>query len=178
MTNQNQLRLAVIGTSGSGKSTLAAAAARKLGIKHIEQDQLFWLPKWQMIPRDQFAEAVQKEISVDSWTICGNHSFLQEQIWERATHVVWLNYSLTTCLGRGFLRTIRRVFLREECCNGNREGFRHAFMSKNSILWWILTTHKSRGEQYRQAQRLGKFCNAQFLEFKRPVEADKWFRDL
>ncbi len=56
------MRLAVIGTSGSGKSTLAKDVAQKLGVKYIEQDQLFWLPNWQMVPKQQFASAVLKEI--------------------------------------------------------------------------------------------------------------------
>lgn len=172
------MRLAVIGTSGSGKSTLAKEVARRLGVKYIEQDKFFWLPSWQMVPKEQFAESVLQEISAESWTICGNHSFLQEKIWMRATHVIWLNYPLATCLARGLRRTVKRVFLRQECCNGNREGFRHAFLSKNSILWWILQTHNRRIEQYTSAKAEGKFDQLQFIEFKYPHEADEWLKTL
>lgn len=172
------MRLAVIGTSGTGKSTLARRVASKLGSKYIEQDKLFWLPNWQMTPRDQFAESILKETSAESWTICGNHSFVQEKIWARATHVVWLNYSLKTTLLRGFRRTAKRVFLRQECCNGNYESFRHAFLSKNSILWWIWTTHQQRIEQYVSAKREGKFDQLEFLEFKRPQEAEDWLKSV
>ena len=135
MTNSNQIRIAVIGTSGSGKSTLAKIAALKLKIDYIEQDQLFWLPNWQEVPKEQFQKAVLEKIPGDSWSICGNFSSHQENIWNRATHIIWLNYPLRIALARGFRRTLKRVFLKEECCNGNRESFRHAFMSKNSILW-------------------------------------------
>src|SRR4051812_37865091 len=93
-----KMRLAVIGTSGSGKSTLAKTVAQKLGVKFIEQDQLFWQPNWQMVPKEQFAASVSSEISAEAWTICGNHSSLQEEIWKRATHVVWLNYPLRISL--------------------------------------------------------------------------------
>lgn len=174
MTNKDQVRIAVIGTSGSGKSTLAKKIAAKLNIKYIEQDHLFWLPNWQEVSKEQFAKAVLGEISADSWSICGNHSTVQENIWGRATHVIWLNYPLRTSLLRGFQRTLRRVFLKEECCNGNREGFSHAFLSKNSILWWILKTNKKRNEKYSIAKEQGTFSKVNFLEFKNPREADRW----
>jgi hypothetical protein len=46
-------------------------------------------------------------------------------------------------------RTLRRTLLREELWNGNRERFREAFLSRDSLLWWALTTHRSRREKYQ-----------------------------
>lgn len=172
------MRLAVIGTSGAGKSTLAKKVSKKLSIKYIEQDKYYWLPNWQTVPIGRFMESIRKEISEESWTICGNHSNFQEEIWKRATHLVWLNYPLSLLLTRGLRRTIRRVFLKETCCNGNHEGFRHAFLSKNSILWWILTTYKDRIEKYENAKYVGKFNHLEFLEFKNPKETENWLKQI
>lgn len=172
------MRLAVIGTSGSGKSTLAKAVADKFNIPYIEQDALFWRPQWQEVPKDQFIVAVRAEVSADSWTICGNHGPARKEIWARATHIVWLNYPMWLALWRALLRSLRRVFLREECCNGNRETFFHAFMSTNSILWWIWKTHSRRRDQFEMAKASGAFAHVTFLEFKRPHEAADWLRGL
>jgi hypothetical protein len=38
-----------------------------------------------------------------------------------------------------FKRTIRRAWKREELWNGNRESFRLAFLSRDSLLLWGIT---------------------------------------
>ncbi len=44
----------VVGTSASGKTTFARQLAKKLGLIHIEMDDLFWLDNWQETPDDEF----------------------------------------------------------------------------------------------------------------------------
>ena len=36
----------VVGTSGSGKSIAAKEIAKLLSLKHVEIDDLLWLPNW------------------------------------------------------------------------------------------------------------------------------------
>lgn len=172
------MRLAVIGVSCSGKSTLAKNAAEKLKTKYIEQDALFWRPGWQTVPEDEFRASMRKELESESWTTCGNHSAAQEMIYKRATDIIWLNYSFPLVFARALRRTCLRVFLKQPCCNGNYEGFRHAFLSKDSILWWILKTYKMRVVQYKMAQNNGIFKNVNFREFRSPKEAEAWLKSL
>ena len=47
-------------------------------------------------------------------------------------------------------RTIRRVLTQEELYSGNRESLRMAFLSRESILWWVITTFHRRRKRYRQ----------------------------
>ncbi|MBL6991409.1 MAG: adenylate kinase [Bacteriovoracaceae bacterium] len=171
-------RISVVGTSCSGKSTLAQSIAHRLKIKYIEQDKLFWRPNWITANPQEFSSAMSQEIEATSWTVCGNHSLCRQKIWGRATHIVWLNYPFTTVFYRALKRTCRRVFLRQECCNGNFEGFRHAFLSKNSILWWVIKTYRPRKKQYRSMINDPQFSHIQFVEFKKPHEADRWLMDL
>lgn len=167
-------KIAVIGTSCSGKSTLAKSLASKLNIPYIEQDEVFWLPNWEHIPREVFAQKIDEMTNGPQWTICGNYSASQERIWEKVTHVIWLNYPLPVILWRALKRNSNRVIFREKCCNGNTENFRHAFLSKNSIFYWILTTHKQRVLRFNEAKRAGKFEGKVFLEFTRPKQTDEW----
>jgi len=169
------MRIAVIGTSCSGKSTLARNLGKKLNIHYIEQDRLFWQPGWIQTDKEEFRKKLLLELKRDSWTICGNHSTCREEVFSRATHVIWLNYSFPVIFYRALKRTVKRVFLREECCNGNHEGFRHAFLSTNSILWWVCKTYRLRKKQYCSLRDRTDFKDKTFFEFQSPREAEAWF---
>jgi adenylate kinase family enzyme len=93
-------------------------------------------------------------------------------------YFIWLNYPARIVWTRALKRTIGRVFLKKECCNGNVEGFRHAFMSKNSIFYWIFKTYKSRIKQYNDEKRSLSAKNIIFLEFKTPQEVNSWLKNL
>lgn len=169
-----ELRIAVIGTSCSGKSTLAQTLAKAAGIPYIEQDALFWNPGWTQVSQQEFASKMRIEISQSQWTVCGNHSHFQEHIFQRATHILWLNYLFPVIFFRALKRTFRRVFLKETCCNGNRESFAHAFLSTNSILWWIIKTYRKRIIHYTKLKNSAQVAHAEFLELRSPKEADNW----
>jgi adenylate kinase family enzyme len=172
------MRIAIIGTSATGKSSLAQAIAQKFKLKYIEQDRHYWLPGWQVTPKEQFFTSVVKEISEDSWVICGNYSSTQEEVWKRATHVIWLNFPLRTALSRGICRTFRRVLNNLECCNGNYESLRRVLRPKDSIIWYIFKSHRRLESHYTSSKLNGKFDHLIFLEFKSPTQAEKWLNAL
>ena len=60
---------------------------------------------------------------------------------ERADLVVWLDPPLPTVLRRLGARTVRRVRSGEELWGGNRETWRGAFFSRDSLFLWALKTH-------------------------------------
>ena len=173
-----RMRVSIVGTSCSGKSTLARCLAQKCRIKYIEQDRLFWRPGWIQTDREEFRANLLNEIQADDWTICGNHSACRDDVWSRSTHIIWLNYSFPTIFYRALKRTIKRVFWREECCNGNHEGFRHAFLSTDSILWWVIKTYRLRKRQYAALKDNPQFRHVQFIEFRNPKEAERWLHSF
>jgi adenylate kinase family enzyme len=172
------MRLSVVGTSCAGKTTLARAVAGKLGIKFIEQDRLFWRPGWEKAPKEEFRSAVLAEIEAEDWTICGNYSAVRNEVWKRATHIVWLNYGLPVVLWWWLKRTVPRIVTGEECCNGNRETFRSQFLSTESLIWWIFKTHWRNRAEYSKVKADRAHGSAKFLEFKGPREAAKWLSRL
>ena len=141
-------RFVVIGSSCSGKSTFSKALAASIDSKHIELDSLFWEPNWTEAEPDVFKGRVQSAISGETWIVDGNFSKLNEWLWPQADAMIWLDLPLATILSRFFRRSVRRSIRREELWNGCRESLKNSIFQKNSLLAWILKTHRRRTNQY------------------------------
>ena len=90
--------------------------------------------------------------------------------------MVWLNYSFPTVMFRAFRRTVRRAFSRERLWHGNQESFKRSFLSRDSILVWVITTFHRRRREYEEL-RLGEaHAHLFWIEFKRPSEAERYLR--
>jgi adenylate kinase family enzyme len=164
-------RVVVIGTSCVGKTTFARTLSRVLRFPHIELDTLYWQPNWIPRPLDEFRELVAKELSQDYWVADGNYSVERDLIWSRATTVIWLNYAFAVVFWRAVTRTLRRVLTQEELFSGNRESLRIAFFSRESILWWVLTTFHRRRKQYRVLFEKITSSQLVYVELRNPSEA-------
>ena len=144
------MRIIVIGTSCSGKSTAGRLLAEHLNEPWTDLDELWWNPNWIETPIDQFRGRVSELSEGTSWVISGSHTNSRDLLWHKATHIVWLDYSFPFVFWRAVKRTVRRVWTKEEICNGNYETFGKAFMSRDSILWWVITTFAMRRKDYRE----------------------------
>ena len=143
-------RVVVIGTSCVGKTTFAKSLARVLSFPHIELDALYWQPNWVPRPPDEFRALTAQALSQDYWVTDGNYSVVRDLVWSRATTVIWLNYAFPLILWRALTRTMRRVLTSTKNCSRptvNRCAM--AFFSRESILWWVITTFHRRRKQYR-----------------------------
>jgi len=171
-------RVIVIGSSCSGKTTLARRLAELLGSPHIKLDALHWGPDWSEVPRERFRAALEKRVEGDRWVVDGNYSAVRDIVWERATDAAWLNYRFHVVFGRALARTLRRIVLREELFNGNRESFRKAFLSRDSILLWVIRTFNRRRRNYRALFESGVFPNIRLIELRRPRDAGMLLANL
>jgi adenylate kinase family enzyme len=169
-------RVVVIGTSCSGKTTLARRIAKAAVARHVELDALFWGPDWAEASPDSFRAAVKEQTSHDRWVVDGNYSTVRDIVWSRATDAIWLDYSFRVVFGRALARTVRRVLLGEELFGGNRESFRNAFLSRGSILWWVITTFRRRRKEYRALFDSGAFPGLRMTALCRPKDADELIR--
>ncbi|MFQ6027838.1 MAG: adenylate kinase [Dehalococcoidia bacterium] len=166
-------RIAIVGSSCSGKTTLARQVAESLIIPHIELDALHWLPHWTERPDEEFRGLVRQAVAGDSWVADGNYLVAQDLVWGRATMVIWLNYSFRVVFQRALSRTVRRVFGKEELFSGNRESFRQAFLSRESIIWWVLTTYRARNRRYRAIFERREFPHLEVIELRNPKAANE-----
>lgn len=171
-------RIAVVGTSGSGKTTFSRALAARLGLPRIELDALYWEPGWTEADADVFRARVQSAITTDAWVCDGNYSAVRPLVLEPADTIVWLDLSLRTCLRRVIARTARRARTKEELWgSGNRESWRKQ-LSRDSLAWWVITTHRRRRREYAARFADPAFAGKTLLRFRAQAEADRWLASL
>lgn len=143
------MRIAIVGTTGSGKTTLAQQIAAAFGLSHIELDALHWGPGWQALTTSDpatFIDHVQSAIAADAWVADGNYSLVRDAIWQRATHVIWLDYPRVVVMQRVIWRSLLRSLGRTKLWGGNRENWRGWLDGDHPIYWAWRTWSKRRAE--------------------------------
>jgi adenylate kinase family enzyme len=165
-------RVVVIGSSCSGKSTFAELLASQRGCARIELDELYWGPSWTPKAQPEFRRLVEEAAAAESWVAAGNYSVARPALWPRATTIVWLNYGLPLLLCRGLRRTLSRSLGRTVLFHGNRESLRRSFMSRDSILLWIVTTFHRRRRDFAALRSSGEYRHLTWLEARNPAEAE------
>jgi adenylate kinase family enzyme len=146
-------RVSVVGTSGSGKSTLARQLAEILGVPHLELDAVHHQPGWEPLPTDEFRRIVAARAAASGWVIDGNYGRVRDLVWARADTVVWLDLPKRTVMRQVAWRTLRRVALRRELWNGNRERWRNFFTwnPEQSVISWAWHKHAADRAKYAAA---------------------------
>jgi adenylate kinase family enzyme len=162
-------RIVVVGTSGSGKTTFARQLAGLLNRTHIELDALHWGPNW--TARADFRELVSAAIGEDTWVVDGNYRAVRNDVWGRATAIVWLNYPFHVVFHRALARTVWRLVFREVLYAGNRETFRGAFLEGDGIPWWVIRTYRRRRREYRVVLSQPCFRHLELFELTSHAQA-------
>jgi len=169
-------RIVVVGSSCAGKSTLASRIAEARGVPCVCLDELHWLPGWTERSLDEFRPLVAEAVSGDAWVVDGNYGKVRDAIWPRATMIVWLNYSFFVVWSRALRRTVSRAITGEELYNGNRESFRQSFFSRESILWWVLTTFREHRRRYRALVDSDAYPHIEWIELRTPAAAERFLQ--
>jgi adenylate kinase family enzyme len=171
-------RVVVVGTSCCGKTLFARQLAQALGHPCVELDELYWAPNWTPKPEDEFRRLVAIAASAPRWVTDGNYSRLRELLWPRATTVVWLNYGFLTVLFRALQRTVRRIITNEELWHGNRESVVRSFLSRESILVWVIGTFHRRRKELEALRASGRYRHLSWVEFRRPSDAKLFLKAI
>ena len=177
-------RVVVIGSSGAGKTNLAAALAARLGVPHVELDSLFWGPNWTALggtPEGdaRFRARIVEATVGDGWVVDGNYSSVAPGVlWPRADTIVWLDYPLPLVFLRLLWRSIRRAATRELLWGTNRERFRELFLAKDSLLLYLLRTHRARRRRFSERLAQPHVAHATVVRLRSPAVADAWLRNL
>lgn len=140
----------MVGTSGSGKSTFAREFAELLNLPFYEMDQLFWKSDWHESSDNELFRKVHEVTSRSRWVLDGNYTRTIPVKWKQVQLVIWLDPFFLRTVLRVTKRTIYRSFTQEEICpgTGNRESLRKAFLSRDSIIWWAITTYRNNRKKY------------------------------
>lgn len=168
------LRAVIIGSSGSGKTTFSEALAQSCNVPHIELDSLYWGTDWTPVPLEQFQERALSAIQADGWVCDGNYPVLQHELLRGANLVVWLNLPFWVVFARVLLRSLQRIYSRRVLYSGNRETFRRTFLSRHSILVWVVTSYLRRKRRYRTLFEMRPVAGAAFVELRSPQEVHEF----
>jgi adenylate kinase family enzyme len=168
-------RVAVRGGTGSGKSTFARELAARLGVPYVELDALHHGPNWQEASAEELRASVVAALDDErGWVVDGNYDGkLGTLVLDRADLIVWLDLPLRVKFPRLLRRTVRRAWRREELWNGNRESFRLAFLSRESILLWLFRTHWSNRREWPP-----QFAGRELVRLRSPGEVSAWLSRL
>ena len=174
------MRIAVIGTSGAGKTTLSRRLSTRLGVPHIELDAINWQAGWRdLVLHDppEFVHRVSEVIRADAWVADGNYGLVRDQVWRRATHLIWLDYDRPLIMARVIRRSLLRAVLRTELWAGNRERWRQMLRPSHPIRWaWSNCARHSR--EYEERLRREEYAALVVLRLRRPAEAEGAIRFL
>jgi adenylate kinase family enzyme len=170
-------RVVVVGTSGSGKTTLAREVAGRLALPHVELDALHWGPGWTEPPVEEFRLRVEAALQGESWVADGNYGKVRDLVWGRAEMLVWLDYGLPLVMARLVRRTLRRVLVREELWNGNRERLREQF-TRDSLWLWALQSHRRHRREYPARFQRPEYCHLAVVRLRSPRAAARWLASL
>jgi adenylate kinase family enzyme len=163
-------RINVVGTSGSGKLTFARTLAAALELPYHEMDALHWKPNWQEASPEELVARVQEVTSGPKWVLDANYSRTTPQKWKHVQLVVWLDTSFVRTVARVTTRTIQRSITRQELWpgTGNRETLSKAFFSRDSVIWWSITTHGKNRRQYAAMMASPEYEHIRFLRLGSP----------
>ena len=164
----------VVGTSAAGKTTFARQLARQLGLAHIEMDDLFWLDDWQETPDDEFFRKLQSQMdqTKEGWVLDGNYSRTQDLKLKYVDTIIWLDYSFPL----NFYRSVKRAMIRATtqktlwASSNNRENFKTSFLSKDSIILWMIRHHAKNRKKYLKMMHDPKYQNIQFIRLTSPKQ--------
>jgi adenylate kinase family enzyme len=169
------MRIVVVGTSGAGKTTLARRIAALLELPHIELDAINWQPGWRDLTRhdpEEFVRRVNEAIEAEAWVVDGNYGPVRDRVWQRATHLVWLDYERPVIMARVISRTLVRAVLRNELWAGNRERWRQMLRPSHPIRWaWNTWERRRRETAERLAQ--SECTHLVVLRLRRPSEVQR-----
>jgi adenylate kinase family enzyme len=158
-------RINVVGTSGSGKTTFARKLTELLNLPCYEMDQLFWKSEWQESSEDELFRKVREVTCQPRWVLDGNYTRTIPVKWKQVQLVIWLDPSFVRTVLRVTKRTIYRSLTQQEIWpgTGNRESLRKAFLSKESIIWWAMSTYRNNRKKYSSIVSSPAYSHISFI---------------
>jgi adenylate kinase family enzyme len=125
-----------------------------------------------------FRRRVADAIAQERWALDGNYASVRDLTLARADTVIWLDYPMSVIFTRAFVRSLQRSITRERLWANNRESLRLMFLSRDSLLLWVIESWRRHRRDYPKLLR-GEACrHLRALRFRSQKETDAWLSQL
>jgi adenylate kinase family enzyme len=166
-------RVVVVGVSGNGKTTLGKRLAAKLDVPFVELDSLYHLPGWGEETTERFREKVEAVTAADGWVLDGFYRATVGDItMSRTDTVVWLDQPLPLVLTRLIRRAVRDIRTQRDLFNGNRQTWRMAFFTRESLVGFAIKSHFRRRRLY--PAQFAAYPAVNVVHLRSPRQARRW----
>jgi adenylate kinase family enzyme len=148
-------RVVVVGCPGAGKTKLSAALAARLGLPHIERDELGELGS------DEYRAAVAHIAGTDKWVFDGAPYYVDEVVYGRAQLVVALDYPRRVVMRRVVWRALRRPDAR-------------SWRDPEHPVRWAWSVWTERRREIADLERRAELASPQIVRLCSPANARRW----
>lgn len=167
-------RIVIAGISGNGKTTLGRRLAHKVGVPFTELDALMHQPGWVQAETETFRLEVEAVMDAsDGWVLDGMYQGqLGDLVLRRADTLVWLDQPLPLVVGRLVRRVVKDIVTKRDLFNGNRQTWRFAFFTRDSLISFAIKSHFKRRREWPAA--IGAPPNLEIVRLRSPREVERW----
>lgn len=173
-------KINIIGTSDSGKSTFAKKLSLKLNIEYTEMDSLYWDDNWTPHNKEYFLQKIEEITNKNQWILDGNYRKTIPIKWQKADTIIWLDYSFCRTFFQVFKRAILRIIDKKPLweTSNNKESFKQTFMSKDSILLWMISSYPKTKKRYKLMLKEEKYSHINIIHLKSPKECEEFLKNI
>ncbi|WP_111859425.1 AAA family ATPase [Acinetobacter sp. CFCC 10889] len=179
-------RINVVGTSASGKSTFSRKLAQKLNLAYIELDDLLWMDDWQETSDPEFFQKIKDAIAdaehhsdLQGYVIDGNYTRTVPLTWQEIDTVIWLDLPFALNLFQSIKRALSRAISKQPMWqhSNNTESFSR-MLSRDSIILWMMKTHKKNRKKYQDRINHPDYAHIQFIHLRSRKEIESFLKQL
>ncbi|OQR80496.1 inward rectifier K channel (IRK-C) family protein [Thraustotheca clavata] len=171
-------RVVVFGMTCAGKSTCALHLSKAFDLPLIESDALFWAPQWIPVPKDEYVKNVDIATAENAWVMAGCSKAARELVLQRATIVLWLDFSLWLLFKRLCVRTFNRWWYQELLWGTNTESmWQHfQFWSEESLFHHLFLRYWQRKTEFPLL--FAKYPHLKIHRFHTPEQLEIYLSSL
>ena len=131
--------------------------------------------------------AVQRDLAGDAWVVEGNYRKVRAVYWSRVEMLVWLDLPemlvwldlpLRVANWRVLRRTLRRLRSSKPLWGTQRESFRNAVLSYDSLWLWNIRVHRGRRRLFTSLAAELEHRGGQALRLRSQRAVDEWLGEL